>query len=170
MACSTRSRQTRVCGMPLAGSSFVIKIQRRQPAVRPHFRKSSMRIYTCLGAYSRRAGAAGSGSPGPGRTTGTATSKAGAGLAQRVARTASIASRFHRSALGTLCTALHLTTRSLNETKWMGAHHRLPTHTPVSHLASATTPKSCNRVLRQSTSSPNSSCSSRLAVDAYEIL
>ena len=61
----------------------------------------------------------------PGRTTDTATSKAGAGLAQRVARNMSIASRFYRSALETLYTALDHPVE------------RLPTHAPVSHLASA---------------------------------
>ena len=102
MACSILSRQVRVCGMPLAGSPFFVKVQRRQPAVRSHFRRSSMWMFSCLGAYSRRAGTAGSGSPGPGKTTVTATSKAAAGLAQRVARTVSIASRSRPSALGTL--------------------------------------------------------------------
>ena len=43
--------------MPLAGSPFLIQVQRRQPAVRTHFREILR-----ADVRARRAGAAGSGS------------------------------------------------------------------------------------------------------------
>ena len=113
LTCRILWRQARVCGIPFGW----LAIRHQCAAATAGCTTPLAEILHAhfLGAYSRRAGAA-----GPGRTTGTATSKAGTGLGQRVARTMSIASRFNRSALETHCTALHSSTRSLNETKWKG--------------------------------------------------